>query len=292
MVGESHKMEFGGPWSEASRRKSYHLGQKYDNLMKIDTRNSKNGGGRLKNIETIYQESNSGYSTSQIKDNNNPSFFKRERDEHQKSYAQTPIPEKKRGEFESISVEGEEKVVDKINLDEIRVNLDAISKKTEERKDNSLAEFSTARLQKKDTDHMSVQTPKSKKLDVHLTSTPIQPKILDVGFDFVEKEADPSKKKDSSEIKFFEPRKDENMTESILVRRSFKFDGKDIINSVLDIQQVGFQKSFPRQSRGSSPLPIQHLTEQIETLASETMKIIDEIRNKKRGTIISTNEIQ
>lgn len=229
---------------------------------------------KFKSVEVIYQEGNSVQSNSY-----NPSFFKKEKEGHQQSQAQTPVPDKKLGdddEFSNGLSPGDLDSKDK-NNSYLRDH------KAGERKDRSLNEepFSTRSLfQKKDTDNLSVMTPKSRKLDLHFQSTPIRPKILDTRYD------NPDHL--SSVVDTKDPKRTLNLSESIIIRKPNNefLDDKNILEIPEPQYSMGLNKA------NTSPVKLQQLSEQIETLASETMKIIDEIRNKKRNTINTFNDIQ
>jgi len=272
---------------EFSRRKSEQHPSHFKNReLKTEPVNDEDRNGRVfskfKSVDVIYQEGNSAQSNSYHPEGN-PSFFKREKESfHHRSQAQTPIPDKKRGDDDLFSIDNSPDANDNKEKEEIKLRNNSFLKdhQTEEKRgDKSLNEepFTTRSImQKRDTDNISLATPKSRKLDIHFQSTPIRPKILDTRYDnpdygsIVNGEGD--------------PRRNLNLTESIIITRPVT--DKNALEIPDTHYPTGLQKS------NTSPVKIQQLTEQIGNLASETLKIIDEIKNKKRNTMNTINEIQ
>jgi len=286
---ESHRNDLTRTWTgEYTRRKSDQNYVKNSRDIKTEMTNEdeRNGKGfsKYKSIDVIYQEGNSMNSGSYHREHN-PSFFKKEKEAHHKSQVQTPVPDKKIGEIDDFSnglSPGDEDVRERIEQEKQKNNSYFKDHRSEEKKgDRSLAEepLSTRTIQKKDTDILSATTPKSRKLDLHFQSTPIRPKILDTRFD------NPDYASSVNGINDF--KRNLNLAESVLVRKE-----KDINDdrNVLVIPESQYQIGVQRAQ--TNPVQLQQLTEQIDTLASETLKIIDELRNKKRNTIHTVSDIQ
>jgi len=131
------------------------------------------------------------------------------------------------------------------------------------------------------------ESPRTKKLDLHFKSAPLKPKLLDTAND--------NPDRGSTVANMSDLRSNANLIESILVTKVP--DQQKIIHKneeFLEIPENTLRPITPARfaiggKSSMSNLQIHQLQEQLDTLAAETLKIIDEIRNKKRNTLTITN---
>jgi len=136
------------------------------------------------------------------------------------------------------------------------------------------------------------ETPRTKKLDIHIVSAPLRPKMLDTALD--------NPDRGSTIVNMSDLKSNANLIESIIVSRTAEQQRHQHQKSedLLEIPENPMRSVTPTRfaiggkKDGLNSIQLQQLQDQLDTLAAETLKIIDEIRNKKRNTITTTNDLQ
>jgi len=168
--------------------------------------------------------------------------------------------------------------------------------------DQSLAEPSSPQAQTPNTKEVNAnknvinvipETPKSKKLDIHIVSAPLRPKMLDTALD--------NPDRGSTIVNMSDFKSNANLIESIIVSRAAeqqRHHQHQKSEDLLEIPENPMKSVTPTRfaiggkKDGLNSIQLHQLQDQLDTLAAETLKIIDEIRNKKRNTLTTTNDLQ